>query len=127
MVISPDKSEFFRGFVITTDASIIAFTGVTASMILKHVLEKEKKKTAVLATVAKEGVQDFVSDYRKKRRGIIGFIEVILVALIGSILMGLGAIITETFVFNILLSLTFLLVGTVELVAMIVYSLEFEP
>jgi len=124
------KGKDIVDLIVTTNASIIAFTAVTASMILKHTLEEEKdrEKSPKIDADARESIivtKEHVLDYRKKVHKIIDFIMYIVFSFISSIFFGFGAIITQSF-FNILFSMSFLLVGIIEVFAMVIYSLEFE-
>ena len=119
------KAKDIVELIVTTDASIFAFTGVTATMILKHVLEEEKEEAKIgyAAIAGKNGSQSVTIDYRKKRREIIKFIEGALLILFGNIFFGLGTLITQDFVFTMLLSITLLLTSIIEITVMIRYAL----
>ena len=80
--------------VVETDGIILAFSGVIASIILKKFMEESEEAKARL-----------VDEYRKKRRRIINFIGAIVLILISSIFFGLGALITQGFVYNVLFSI----------------------
>lgn len=128
------RTKDLIGLIVTTDASIIAFTGVIASMILKHVFEeeKEKEKTSDISVTSGERNMMLIVDYKKKRHEVIKFVAYTLTMLIGSILSGLVAImiqspiVTQAFITSMLLSFSFLFTGIIELLATLIYSLETE-
>ena len=62
--------------------------------------------------------------YDTKKRGIIEFIEATLLSLVGSIFFCLSAILTQVYVITIFFSIILLFAGLLELVVLIVYSLE---
>ena len=111
--------------LVTTDASILAFTGVISAFILKHIieLEREAKDIGYALMVGKNKAEAISNVYSKKRETILTFITVILISFILSILFGFGAIITQVFAFTILASLIFLFIGLIELVSLLAYSL----
>jgi len=104
---------------VTTNGFLIAFTGVIASVILKVSYEKEERR---------EGESPFfgmlLSEYYKKiRQKIIKFVLVVLVVLTISIGFSFGVIITQFFFYSVL-SILCLFIGLIELIGMIVYSLQ---
>lgn len=102
-------------FIVMADTSMLAFTGVISSMILKHVLDEEKELKGVYSPPTK-------NDFKKKR--IISFIGLALMALFFSILFGFYVIITQEFVLQVILSLVFLCTAFIQISLMIYYSLK---
>ena len=112
--------------IVTTDGFIIAFTGVIATIILRHMLEKQEREIeGSAAIVGKDGIRDIIlqSPYEEIRNNIIKFIWFILLMLFLSIGFSLGVIITQSFNY-VKYSMIFLFVGAVELIGMISYSLK---
>jgi hypothetical protein len=122
------KAKDIVTLIVTSDASLIAFTGVIATMILKHVLQTEKEGRSVSPPpkIGKDETITISIDPKYRRREIIKFIEVILLTLTASIGFGLGALMTGDFVFSMLLSFTFLLMSIIEVAVMLVFALEVE-
>lgn len=111
--------------IVKTDGFIIAFTGVIATLIVKHILEKEKEeKASGYAVIAGENrAESEFNCYKKKRRDIINFIAFILLILTFSIILSLSVIITQRFFF-VIWSMLLLFIGIIELITMIYYSLK---
>jgi len=119
-----NKIKDLVNLIVTTDGFIIAFTGVIASTVLRNVLEKEEKGTIEIAIESGEKRAEMSFNYyRKRKQQIIKFVLFILFPLIFSIGFSLGVIITQCF-FYTTFSIIFLLIGLVELVGMIYYSLS---
>jgi len=114
-VLDYSKTNDIVKLIVETDGIILAFSGVIASIILKKFMEEPEKAKAQLA-----------NEYKKKRSRIISFIGTIVLILISSIFFGLGALITQGFVYNVLFSIILLFVGIVEVFAMLIYSIELE-
>jgi hypothetical protein len=122
-----NRTKDLVGLIVTTDASLIAFSGVTVSMILKYELEAEKEEEEKRGISGKSPIKDQLTtsgiDYSKKRSKTIEFVGFVLAMLIGSIYSGFIAIIMQEFTSTILLSISLLFTGIAELLFMISYSL----
>jgi len=112
VVLDYSKVRDLVQFIVMADTSVIAFTGVIASMILKYILETLKSRTGSVVLI----------HFKNKRDNIIFYVVFTLLSLFLSIFFSLIAIIMQDST-QIILSLIFLFDGFIELIAMIVYSL----
>lgn len=100
--------------IVETDGVIIGFSGIIVGLVLRDVLEKSHKADA-----------KFSAAYNEKKRKIITFITYIVIILISSMFFGFAAIMGGilTVVFSIILLFT----AIIELLAMLAYSIVYDP
>ena len=111
-----DRASDIVELLVRTDGVLIAFSGVIASIILRKFFEESHRAKVRLSKA-----------YKEKRDRIISFIGAILLILISSIFFGLWAILLQNFVFTIFFSVVLLFTGIIELFAMLVYAVRFDP
>jgi magnesium-transporting ATPase (P-type) len=99
--------------IVTTDGFVIAFTGVIATIMITHLLEKEGKMY----------VPETKTTYKKMRSQTVNFLLLTLIPLIVSIYCGFGVIITQDYYPYSLFSIISLLIGLEELVGLISFTL----
>lgn len=100
--------------IVETDGVIIGFSGIIVALVLKDVLEKSRKAGT-----------KFSAAYKEKKRKIIVFIIYIVLILISSMFFGFLAIMG--FLLLVLFSIALLFTSIIELLAMLAYSLVYDP